>query len=135
VCRELGVGFVAYSPLGRGFLAGAGKSLAPGDFRRSMPRWQGDALGVNLSLFEQVEQLAEAKRCTPAQLALAWVLHQGDDIVPIPGTSNPGRLAENVAAAEIELTQGDLEQLARALPPEAVAGERYDPAGLSLTEQ
>jgi aryl-alcohol dehydrogenase-like predicted oxidoreductase len=134
VCRELGVGFVAYSPLGRGFLAGAGKALAPGDYRTSMPRWRGEALQANLGLFEAVEQLATARQCTPAQLALAWVLAQGGDIVPIPGTRSAERLAENVAAADIALTAEEVETLGRALPPEAVAGERYDPAGLALIE-
>jgi aryl-alcohol dehydrogenase-like predicted oxidoreductase len=134
VCRELGIGFVAYSPLGRGFLGGAGRALAPGDYRRSQPRWQGEALAGNLKLFEQVERLAGTKGCTPAQLALAWVLHQGEDMAAIPGTTNPARLAENVAAAQLRLSPEELDQLVRAMPPQAVAGERYDPAGLSLIE-
>jgi aryl-alcohol dehydrogenase-like predicted oxidoreductase len=133
-CRELGIGFVAYSPLGRGFLGGAGRTLAPGDYRQSQPRWQGEALASNLKLFEHVERLAATKGCTPAQLALGWVLHQGEDIVAIPGTTNPARLAENVAAAQFQLSPEELAQLTRAMPAQAVAGERYDPAGLALIE-
>jgi aryl-alcohol dehydrogenase-like predicted oxidoreductase len=134
VCRELGIGFVAYSPLGRGFLAGAGKELGATDFRRSQPRWQGDALSANLGLFDHIEAIARAKGCTPAQLALAWLLHQGDDIVPIPGTSKAERLAENVGATQVALTSDDLAMLTRAMPSEDVRGARYDEAGLSLVE-
>jgi aryl-alcohol dehydrogenase-like predicted oxidoreductase len=133
-CRELGVGFVAYSALGRGFLGGAGRSFGPDDYRQTQPRWQGQALAANLTLFEGLEALAKAKGCTPAQLALAWLLHQGDDVVPIPGTSNPARLAENVAAAEIRLAAEELDALSRAFPPDAAHGERYDAAGFSLLQ-
>ncbi|MCB2072926.1 MAG: aldo/keto reductase [Novosphingobium sp.] len=134
VCRELGIGFVAYSPLGRGFLAGAGKHLSEEDFRRNLPRWQGEALGRNLGLYEQLESLAEAKGCTPAQISLAWLLHQGEDIVPIPGTTKLHRLAENVAATEIRLDVQDIASIEKAMPASAVAGERYDSAGASLIE-
>jgi len=134
-CRELGIGFVAYSPLGRGFLAGAGKHLSGDDFRRNLPRWQGEALASNLGLFEQLERIAQAKGCTPAQISLAWLLHQGTDIVPIPGTTRLERLEENVAAAEIRLSAADLAAIEQAMPADAVAGDRYDPAGASLIEQ
>jgi len=132
VCRELGIGFVAYSPLGRGFLASGAKELGANDFRRNLPRFKGEALTQNLSLFETLEALAERKRCTPAQLALAWLLHKGDDIVAIPGTSKVHRLEENVAAAAIELSADDMAEIEGALPPEAVAGERYDESGSAL---
>ena len=135
LCRELGIGFVAYSPLGRGFLAGAGKTLAQDDYRRTMPRFSGEALENNLSLFEQIERLAKAKACTPAQLALAWLLHQGEDIVPIPGTSNPSRLSENMAAAAILLSPAELDTLASALAPEAISEGRYDVRGLAMVEK
>jgi aryl-alcohol dehydrogenase-like predicted oxidoreductase len=135
VCRELGVGFVAYSPLGRGFLAGAGKALGAADYRQSQPRWSGEALAANLTLYDRVERIAQAKGCTSAQLALAWLLAQGEDVVPIPGTGKPERLAENVAAAAIRLSEEELAELARAIPPEAVQGERYDAAGLALVDR
>lgn len=132
LCRALGIGFVAYSPLGRGFLAGAGKSLSQGDYRHTQPRWQGDALDANLRLFAAVERIAARRHCTPAQLALAWLLHQGGDIVPIPGTTKVSRLAENVAAAAIALSDEDLAEIAQAMPPGAIRGGRYDPAGQAL---
>ena len=132
VCRELGIGFVAYSPLGRGFLAGSGKNLADNDFRRNLPRWDGEALRRNLLLFEKLAKVAEQKSCTPAQLALAWLLHQGDDIVAIPGTTKVHRLEENVAAAAVSLSAQDMAAIEEAMPPEAVTGERYDPAGAAL---
>jgi aryl-alcohol dehydrogenase-like predicted oxidoreductase len=123
--RELGIGFVAYSPLGRGFLTGALRSLEEldeGDFRRSQPRFQGENLKANLAIVEKVEALAARKGVTPAQLALAWVHAQGQDVVPIPGTKRRRYLEENVAALDIELSRGDLE----ALDPMAGAqGERY----------
>jgi aryl-alcohol dehydrogenase-like predicted oxidoreductase len=128
VVRELGIGFVAYSPLGRGFLTGAirdTEKLAGNDFRRFSPRFQGDNLSRNLELVERVEQIAARKEVTPAQLALAWVHSQGDDIVPIPGTKRRTYLEQNAAAADIELTPEDLQELAAAVPPEAVAGDRY----------
>ncbi len=125
LCRELGIGFVAYSPLGRGFLAGAGKTLADADYRRSMPRWQGEALKSNLTLFEVVETLARAKGCTPAQLSLAWLLHQGDDVVPIPGTKKRARLEENLGGLDITLTPDDLARLDELAPVGAASGDRY----------
>lgn len=134
VCRELGIGFVAYSPLGRGFLGAGGTAPGKGDFRRSMPRWNGAALEKNQSLFEQLDSLARTKGCTPAQLALAWLLHQGDDIVPIPGTTKLHRLEENTAAHAIELSAADLAAIESAVPRDAVAGARYDAAGLSMLD-
>ncbi|MEA2460119.1 MAG: hypothetical protein QOH90_296 [Actinomycetota bacterium] len=126
--RELGIGFVAYSPLGRGFLSGQIKSvddLAPDDFRRYGPRFQGENFDKNLRLVEKVEEIAAEKNVTPAQLALAWVLHQGDDIVPIPGTKRVKYLEENAAAVEITLTGDEIARIEEAFPKEAVAGERY----------
>ena len=132
VCRELGIGFVAYSPLGRGFLGGAGKALAEKDFRHNLPRWQGEALANNLALYARLEALASAKNCTAAQISLAWLLHQGADIVPIPGTTSIARLEENAAAAQIALSAEELAAIAAAMPAGAVAGERYDPRGAAL---
>jgi aryl-alcohol dehydrogenase-like predicted oxidoreductase len=134
-CRELGVGFVPYSPLGRGFLTGTithPDKLAANDFRRNMPRMRGEAFGKNLSLVETLAGIAHAKGRTPAQLALAWLLHQGDDIVPIPGTTRVHRLEENVAAAEIRLTPEELDAISRAVPQEAVEGTRYDEVGMAM---
>jgi aryl-alcohol dehydrogenase-like predicted oxidoreductase len=127
-CRELGVGFVAYSPLGRGFLAGQirrPEDLAPDDYRRNSPRFQGENFGRNLELVRRIEEMALAKGCAASQLALAWVLSQGRDIVPIPGTKRRKYLEENVAALEVQLTSGDLEQIEQASPKGAVAGPRY----------
>ena len=125
--RELGIGLVPYSPLGRGILTGAIStgSLEDGDFRASNPRFQGDALDANLALVEQVREIAAAKGCTPGQLALAWVLAQGDDVVPIPGTKRVRYLEENVGAADVELTADDLAALEEAVPRDAVVGQRY----------
>jgi aryl-alcohol dehydrogenase-like predicted oxidoreductase len=126
--RELGIGLVPYSPLGRGFLTGtieSTDSLDADDFRRNNPRFQGSALESNLSLLATVRQLAADKGVAPAQLALAWVLAQGDDVVPIPGTKRVRYLEENVAAASVELTDADLGALADAMPREQVVGERY----------
>ncbi|MEA2487261.1 MAG: hypothetical protein QOF16_915 [Actinomycetota bacterium] len=125
---ELGIGFVAYSPLGRGFLSGAIKSLddlEPDDFRRYAPRFQGENFDRNLQLVASVEEMAKGKGVTPAQLALAWVLAQGPDIVPIPGTKRRKYLEDNAAATSVELTAEDLKKLDEAFPKEAVAGERY----------
>jgi aryl-alcohol dehydrogenase-like predicted oxidoreductase len=130
--RELGIGLVAYSPLGRGFLARRFESpdeLAPDDFRRIVPRWQGENFDRNLELVRAVEELAAEKGITAAQLALAWVLAQGDDIVPIPGTKRRSYLEQNVAASEVELSPYDLARIESELP-EAV-GNRYDAAGMS----
>jgi aryl-alcohol dehydrogenase-like predicted oxidoreductase len=126
--RELGIGFVAYSPLGRGFLSGAIRSvedLAPDDFRRSNPRFQGENFTRNIDLVDRVEEIAREKGATPGQLALAWVMAQGDDVVPIPGTKRVRYLEENVAAVDVELTADDLARLEEAFPKGAVAGERY----------
>lgn len=126
--RELGIGFVAYSPLGRGFLSGAIRSpedLEPGDSRRNMPRFQGENFKKNLELVERVKEIAAEKGVTPSQLALAWVLAQGDDIVPIPGTKRRAYLEENLAAASIRLTAEDLARLDEAAPRGATAGDRY----------
>ena len=127
-CRALNIGFVPYSPLGRGFLAGVGtdlSQLAENDFRRSMPRWQGEALAANRALAETLAALASQKGRTAAQLALAWLLHQGNDIVPIPGTTKIHRLEENLAAAEIRLSADDLAAIEYAIPKTAVVGGRY----------
>ncbi|MCC7448032.1 MAG: aldo/keto reductase [Anaerolineae bacterium] len=127
-CRELNIAFVAYSPLGRGFLTGqitATDNLSANDFRRSMPRWQGANLHKNLALVRQLEAIALRKNCTTAQLALAWVLHQGADIIPIPGTKREKYLRENVAAVDIDLSAEDLTTLNKLLPSDAVAGARY----------
>jgi aryl-alcohol dehydrogenase-like predicted oxidoreductase len=126
--RELGIGFVAYSPLGRGFLTGAVRSvddLAANDFRRHNPRFQGENFDRNLETVVQVEQIATEKGCTPAQLALAWVLAQGPDIVPIPGTKRARYLDENLAAATIELSDDDLRRLDEVAPRGSTVGDRY----------
>ncbi|TMM05318.1 MAG: aldo/keto reductase [Actinobacteria bacterium] len=126
--RELGIGFVAYSPLGRGFLSGRIRSvedLEAGDFRRDNPRFQGENFQKNLELVERVEELAAAKGCTAAQIALAWVVVQGDDMVPIPGTTRVKNLEENVAALEVGLTADDLRDLDAVFPKGAAAGDRY----------
>jgi aryl-alcohol dehydrogenase-like predicted oxidoreductase len=130
-CRELGVGFVAYSPLGRGFLTGELKrfeDLAEGDYRRHSPRFQGENFAKNLALVTQVEQLAAARGVTAGQLALAWVLGQGDDIVPIPGTKRRRYLEQNAAAAALTLTADERGQLDAILPPGAAVGTRYPAA-------
>ena len=126
--RELGIGLVAYSPLGRGFLTGRFQSpqdIPEDDFRRHNPRFQGENFYENLRLVERVKEIAAEHDCTPGQLALAWVLHQGQDIVPIPGTKRRSYLEENVAATEIELDEEDLRRLDEAAPAGAAAGERY----------
>jgi aryl-alcohol dehydrogenase-like predicted oxidoreductase len=126
--RELGIGFVAYSPLGRGFLTGRWQSpddIPEGDFRRFGPRFQGDNFKQNLELVDRVKEIAEEKGVTPGQLALAWVLSRGDDIVPIPGTTKRENLEQNVAAAEIELSDDDLARMEEAAPKGATAGDRY----------
>ena len=127
--RELGIGFVAYSPLGRGFLTGQFKTLddlPPDDYRRHAPRFQGDNFQKNLDLVKKVELLAAAKGCTPGQLALAWVLAQGKDIVPIPGTKRVKYLDENLAAVNVRLAAEELAQLDAILPPGAASGDRYN---------
>jgi aryl-alcohol dehydrogenase-like predicted oxidoreductase len=131
--RALGIGFVAYSPLGRGFLTGRFRSaddLAADDWRRQNPRFQGENLGRNLALLGRVEALAREKGVTPAQLALAWVLSRGPDVVPIPGTRRRARLEENAAAAAVSLSAAELARLEEAMPPGAAAGTRYPEAGM-----
>jgi aryl-alcohol dehydrogenase-like predicted oxidoreductase len=126
--RELGIGFVAYSPLGRGFLSGRFESpddIPEGDFRRHHPRFTGENFERNLELVERVREIAAEKGVEPGQLALAWVLHQGEDIVPIPGTKRRSYLEENVAAAEIALSGEDLRRIDEAAPVGAAVGERY----------
>jgi aryl-alcohol dehydrogenase-like predicted oxidoreductase len=128
VCRELGIGFVPYSPLGRGFLTGKIKKpddLQEDDFRRTTPRFQGENFQHNLDLVERVGEIANEKRCTPAQLALAWVLAQGYDIVPIPGTKRRTYLQENVGALNVDLTSADLARINEVAPKDAFAGSRY----------
>ena len=127
-CRELGIGFVSYSPLGRGFLTGQIKSfddLPEDDWRRTNPRFAPENFDKNLELVAAVEAMAAEKGCTPAQLALAWVMAQGDDIVPIPGTKRLKYLEQNAAAASVELSSDELEQLSNAIPVGAAQGERY----------
>jgi aryl-alcohol dehydrogenase-like predicted oxidoreductase len=131
-CRELGIGFVAYSPLGRGFLSGrfdSPEELAEDDFRRTQPRFQGENLEANARIVAKLREIAAEKEITPAQLALAWVLAQGDDIVPIPGTKRRSYLEENAAAAEVELTDDDLSRINEELPE--VSGDRYEAVGMA----
>ena len=131
--RELGIGFVAYSPLGRGFLTGQYKSfddLPADDYRRNAPRFQGENFQKNLDLVAKVGQLARAKGCTPGQLALAWVLARGNDIVPIPGTKRTKYLDENLAAADVRLNSDDLRQIDAVFPAGAAAGDRYHAQGM-----
>jgi aryl-alcohol dehydrogenase-like predicted oxidoreductase len=133
VCRELGIGFVAYSPLGRGFLTGRFKTpddLAPNDWRRNNPRFQTDNFEKNLEIVERVKGVAARKRCTPAQLALAWLLARGEGVVPIPGTKRRERLEENAAAADIRLTLDELRAIDAVLPRGIAAGTRYPEAGM-----
>ncbi len=133
-CRELGVGFVPFSPLGRGFLSGKVRSLeflGEDDFRRSIPRFEPENFRRNLQLVESVEEIASAKGCTPAQLALAWVLAQGEHIVPIPGTKRRPNLEENVGAVGVKLSAQDLRRVDEALPRGAVAGARYAAEGMA----
>ena len=133
LCRELGIGFVAYSPLGRGFLTGRFRSfedLPEDDYRRNSPRFQGENFPKNLDLVERVEEIARRKQCTPAQLALAWLLAQGEDIVPIPGTKQRRYLEENVGALGVELTSPDLEEIEEVAPKGAAVGDRYNEAAM-----
>jgi aryl-alcohol dehydrogenase-like predicted oxidoreductase len=129
VLQELGIALVAYSPLGRGFLAGRFRSiedLAPDDWRRNNPRFQGENFAKNLAVVDQLKQIATERGVTPAQLALAWMLTRYDNVIPIPGTSSAERLAENVAAADLRLTQEDLDRIERVAPKGVVSGGRYD---------
>jgi aryl-alcohol dehydrogenase-like predicted oxidoreductase len=134
-CRELGIGFVPYSPLGRGFLTGKiqkPEDLPEDDYRRTTPRFQGDNFQHNLEIVKRVEEIAQEKHCTPAQLALAWVLAQGQDIVPIPGTKRRKYLQENVGAIDVDLNSKDLERIEEVAPKEAFAGSRYPEAMMKL---
>ena len=133
LCRQLEIGFVAYSPLGRGFLTGRFRTfedLPEDDYRRNSPRFQDQNFQKNLDLVERVEEIARRKRCTPAQLALAWLLAQGEDIVPIPGTKQRRYLEENVGALDVELTGADLEEIEEVAPKGAAVGERYNEAAM-----
>jgi aryl-alcohol dehydrogenase-like predicted oxidoreductase len=136
-CRALGIGFVPYSPLGRGFLTGAiqkPSDMAADDWRHTNPRFQGGALEKNLELAAHVKRLAAGKGCTPAQLALAWVLAQGDDVVPIPGTKRVKYLEDNLGAVCVTLTRDELSELDRLFPPGAAAGERYAEGGMKMLD-
>jgi aryl-alcohol dehydrogenase-like predicted oxidoreductase len=136
LCRELGIGFVPYSPLGRGFLSGRFSSpeeIDEDDFRRNNPRFSGENFEQNLRIAEKVKEIAEEKDITPAQLALAWVLAQGENIVPIPGTKRRSYLEQNAAAVEVELSQADLERIDAELPE--VSGERYAPEGMATVNR
>ncbi|HEX8679203.1 MAG TPA: aldo/keto reductase [Chthoniobacterales bacterium] len=137
-CRELGIGFVPYSPLGRGFLTGQIKrfeDLAKDDYRRQSPRFQGENFERNLDLVQRVGEVAREKHCTPAQLALAWVLAQSESIVPIPGTKRRKYLQENVGALDLKLTSEDLARIEQVAPKNAFAGLRYPPAMMELSNR
>lgn len=136
VCRELGIGFVPYSPLGRGMLAGSIRTqadLAENDFRKGLPRFQPENLAANNAQIDLIEKIAADKQITPAQLALAWVLHQADFIVPIPGTRKINRLDENVRALDVVLSAEELEHISAVITPDQVAGKRYTQASLAMT--
>jgi aryl-alcohol dehydrogenase-like predicted oxidoreductase len=138
LCRQLGIALVAYSPLGRGFLTGAitrPEDFESDDFRRTNPRFVGENFARNLQLVKQIETMAQEKGCTPAQLALAWVLAQGPDIVPIPGTKRRSRLDENLGALDVPLSADELATIERIFPLEAVAGARYTEAGMAHINQ
>ena len=134
-CRELGIGFVPYSPLGRGFLTGKiqkPEDLPEDDYRRTTPRFQGENFQRNLEIVKRVEEIAREKHCTPAQLALAWVIAQGNEIVPIPGTKRRKYLQENVGALEVDLSSKDLERIEEVAPKDSFAGSRYPEAMMKL---
>jgi aryl-alcohol dehydrogenase-like predicted oxidoreductase len=137
-CRELGIGFVAYSPLGRGFLSGAitrFEDLAADDYRRFSPRFQGENFAKNVALVDRIKEMATEKRCTPSQLALAWTLARGDDIVPIPGTKRRKYLEENLAAVDVRFTAGDLARIDAISPKGAAAGMRYPESMMQFVNQ
>jgi aryl-alcohol dehydrogenase-like predicted oxidoreductase len=137
-CRELGIGFVAYSPLGRGFLTGQFRrfeDLPADDYRRNSPRFQGENFQKNLDLVRSVEEIAKEKGCKPSQLALAWVLAQGDDVAPIPGTKRRKYLEENVGALDVKLSKEDLRRIDEVFPPDAAAGDRYPEHVMALVER
>jgi aryl-alcohol dehydrogenase-like predicted oxidoreductase len=134
-CRELGMSLVAYSPLGRGFLTGSlqkPEDLPANDFRRHTPRFQGEHFERNRRLVERAEEIAREKSCTPAQLALAWLLARGEDVIPIPGTRRRARLEENLRALEIELSADDVERINEAAPVGAASGARYPEAAMDM---
>jgi aryl-alcohol dehydrogenase-like predicted oxidoreductase len=137
-CRELGVGFVPYSPLGRGFLTGQIRrfeDFETGDYRRNSPRFQGENFQKNLDLVARLQDMAQARGCTPAQLALAWVLAQGADLAPIPGTKNRQRLDENLGALDQVLCPGEVQELSGLFPPGAAAGSRYPEAMMHMVNR
>jgi aryl-alcohol dehydrogenase-like predicted oxidoreductase len=136
--RELGIGLVPFSPLGRGFLSGTAKraeEYPEGDYRRGDPRYQGENFDANMRATSVLRELAAARNATPSQVALAWLLHKGEDIVPIPGTKRRSYLEENVGAAALELSPAEMAQLDAALRPEAVAGPRYNPYYASFIDR
>lgn len=138
LCEELGTAFVPYSPLGRGFLTGAIKSLESldaDDWRRHNPRFQGENFQKNLDLVKKVEEIAAEKKCTPAQLALAWLLAQSENIIPIPGTRSKKRVEENIAALDVELASSDLERIDAACPKGAAQGTRYPESGMEAVDR
>jgi aryl-alcohol dehydrogenase-like predicted oxidoreductase len=138
VLQELGIALVAYSPLGRGFLAGRFRSiddLSPDDWRRNHPRFQGENFAKNLALVDRVNEIAKRRNCTPAQLALAWLLTRNNNVIPIPGTSSTRRLEENAAAVDIQLSDDDLELIEEASPKGAAAGQRYNETMLKLVNR
>ena len=138
MCRELGVGFVPYSPLGRGFLTGQIRRFEDfelGDYRRNSPRFQGENFQKNLDLVARLQDMAEARGCTPAQLALAWVLAQGSDLAPIPGTKSRQRLDENLGALDHVLCPGEIQELSGLFPPGAAAGTRYPEATMHMVNR
>jgi aryl-alcohol dehydrogenase-like predicted oxidoreductase len=137
-CRELGIGFVPYSPLGRGFLTGRFRKfedLPADDYRRNQPRFQGANFQKNLDLVAHLEQVAKQKRCTPSQLALAWLLAQGDDLVPIPGTKRVQYLEENVGALDVQLSADDLRRIDEIAPQGVAAGSRYSEGGMATVNR
>jgi aryl-alcohol dehydrogenase-like predicted oxidoreductase len=137
-CRELGVGFVPFSPLGRGFLSGKVRTLdglPADDFRRGVPRFQGENLAANATLVDRLTAIAHEKGCTPAQLALGWLLAQGEEVVPIPGTKRPKYLEENAAAVDLALSRADLARIEAAIPKGSAAGERYSPQSFALVDR
>ena len=135
VLRELGIALVAYSPLGRGFLGGRFRSvddLAPGDWRRGNPRFQGEQFVKNLAIADSLREVVRVKHCTPAQIALAWLLRRHNDVIPIPGTSSNARLEENVRAADLQLSDEDLNRIENTVPKGSAVGERYAPAPMKI---